>query len=284
MIDTTIRLVGANGTTVTLLDTADQLMREPGGSGWGMAPVVNSWFEGAGDGARLRGTRRTQRELVIPISAFGASRADVEVQLRKLAGAIRAPFKVFMDYADGRSFYIDAVYEAGASGQYGINPERRNQMPIVLKCPDPYWTSVQFQTFTVKPALGDPFLPELAELHVGSSVAQGQVTVANSGDVASRPTWTITGPGTGLSITIGGRGLILPTYSITAGMTVMIEYKDGGWTIKNNLGVNLYTQLGPAPWFLEFPPGTSIVDVSMADATAATAIQAIYPERREVMY
>ncbi|QOP64252.1 minor tail protein [Microbacterium phage Quenya] len=284
MIDATIRLVGANGTSVTLLDTPDELMRAPGGSGWGMAPVVNSWFEGAGDGARLRGTRRVQRELVIPIHAFGMSRGEVEVQLRRLAGAIREPFKVFWDYADGRSYYIDAVYEAGAQGQYGPAPERKAELPIVLKCPDPYWTSVQFQTFTVKPALGDPLLPELAELHVSSSVAQGQVTVHNIGDVASRPTWTITGPGSGLSLTLGGRGLVLPDYVMTAGTVVTVKFEDGGWTIKDQAGNNLYTELGPAPWFLEFPPGTSVVDVSMADATTATSIQAIYPERREVMY
>lgn len=284
MIDATIRLVGANGQSVTLLDTPEQLMRMPGGAGWGMVPVANSWFEGAGDGARLRGTRRLQRELVIPISAFGASRAEVEVLLRQIAGTIREPFKVYMDYADGRSYWIEAVYEAGASGQYGANPERRADLPIVLKCPDPYWTSVQFQTLTVKPALGNPFLPELAELQVGSSVAQGQVTVNNVGDVSSRPTWTITGPGTALSMTIGGRGLVLPTYTLTAGTIVTVKYEDGGWTIKNQLGANLYTQLGPAPWFLEFPPGTSVVDISMTDATSATKIEAIYPERREVMY
>lgn len=284
MIDTTIRLVGANGETVTLLNTAEELMRMPGGSGWGMAPVANSWFEGAGDGARLRGTRRLQRELIIPVSAFGAARTDVEFQLRRLAGAIREPFLVFMDYADGRSFSIPAVYEAGAEGVYGNNPERQNQLPIVLKCPDPYWTSVQYQSFTVKPSLGDPFLPELAELHVGSSVAQGQVTVTNEGDVASRPTWTITGPGDGLSLTIAGRGLVFPTYSITAGTTVKIEYADGGWTIKDQLGANLYPYLGPAPWFLEFPRGVSIVDIAMSNATSATAVQAVYPERREVMY
>jgi len=284
MIDATIRLVGANGQSVTLLDSPDELMRRPGGSGWGMVPVINSWFEGAADGARLRGTRRVQRELVIPISAFGMSRAAVELLLRRLAGTIREPFKVFMDYDDGRSYYIDAVYEAGASGQYGNNPTRQADMPIVLKCPDPYWTSVQFQSLTVKPALGDPLLPELAELHVSSSVAQGQVVVNNVGDVASRPTWTITGPGSGLSITIGGRGLVLEDYSIPVGGVVTIKFEDGGWTIKDQNGANLYTALGPAPWFLEFPPGTSIVDVSMADATTATSIQAVYPERREVMY
>ncbi|WNO26441.1 minor tail protein [Microbacterium phage BabyDaisy] len=284
MIDATIRLVGANGTSVTLLDTAEKLMREPGGSGWGMAPVVNSWFEGAGDGARLRGTRRVQRELVIPISAFGLSRSEVEVELRRLAGAIREPFKVFMDYADGRSYWIDAVYEAGASGQYGPNPERRAQLPIVLKCPDPYWTSVQYQTLLVEPAVGDPLLPELAELHVSSAIAAGQVNVTNVGDVTSRPTWTITGPGTGLSIMIDGRGLSLPTYSITAGTTVTIKYADGGWTIKTNTGTSLYPQLGPAPWFPEFPPGVSTVDITMGGATTATKIKAVYPERREVMY
>ncbi|AUG84813.1 minor tail protein [Microbacterium phage Dismas] len=284
MIDATVRFVGANGTSVTLLDTADGLMRRPGGSGWGMAPVVNSWFEGAGDGARLRGTRRVQRELVVPVSAFGTDRQGVENLIRQLAGAIRNPFRVFMDYADGRSYWIEAVYEAGASGTYGNNPEHQNDLPLVFKCPDPYWTSVQFQTLEVKPALGLPLLPELAELHVSSSVAQGQVTVENVGDVASRPTWTITGPGSGLSITIGGRGIVLPAYTIAAGTVITVKFEEGGWTIKNQLGQSLYTQLGPAPWFPEFPPGTSVVDVSMADATTATSISAIYPERREVMY
>ncbi|UKH48453.1 minor tail protein [Microbacterium phage Katzastrophic] len=284
MIDATIRLVGANGQSVTLQDTANQLMRQPGGGGWGMVPVVNSWFEGAGDGAVLRGTRRVQRELVIPIKAFGMRRQQVEDQLRRLTNAIREPFRVFMDYTDGRSYWIEAVYEAGAAGQYGNNPNRMADMPIVLKCGDPYWTSVQAQSFIVKPALGDPFLPELAGLHVSSSVAQGQVTVTNIGDVASRPTWTITGPGSGLELLLNGRGLTLPDYTLDTTTIVTISFEDGGWLIEDQTGENLYPYLGPAPWFPEFPPGTSLVDVALADATAATSIQAIYPERREVMY
>jgi len=284
VIDATIRLVGANGQSVTLRDTASELMRQPGGGGWGMVPVVNSWFEGAGDGAVLRGTRRVQRELVIPIKAFGMGRQAVETQLRRLTNAIREPFRVFMDYDDGRSYWIEAVYEAGAAGQYGSNPNRIADMPIVLKCGDPYWTSVQAQSFTVRPALGEPFLPELAELHVSSSVAQGQVTVVNVGDVASRPAWTIKGPGTGLELTLNGRGISLPDYTLDTTTVVSIRFEDGGWLIEDEAGENLYTFLGPAPWFPEFPPGTSIVDVALADATADTSIQAVYPERREVMY
>ncbi|UGL61830.1 minor tail protein [Microbacterium phage Franklin22] len=285
MIDTTIRLVGANGLTVTLLDSAEDLMREPGGSGWGMVPVVNAWFEGAGDGAQLRGTRRTQRELVIPVSAFGMNRAQVELQLRKLANTIHDPFTVFMDFADGRSYWIKAVYDSGASGQYGRAPEKQAKMPIVLKSVgDPYWVSIQSQTFTVKPAAGDPFLPELAELHVSSSVAQGSVTVNNIGDVASRPTWTIHGPGTGLELMLDGRGLSLPDYVLGPTDVITIAFVDGGWIIEDAAGNNLYTELGPAPWFPEFPPGTSLVTVELTDATGETFIQAVYPERREVMY
>ncbi|UGL61983.1 minor tail protein [Microbacterium phage Skylord] len=285
MIDATIRLVGRNGVTITLLDTAQDLMREPGGSGWGMVPVVNSWFEGAGDGAQLRGTRRTQRELIIPISAFGMNRAGVEAQLRKLVNTIHDPFRVFMDYADGRSYYIDVVYDSGASGQYGAVPNRRAQMPIVLKSlSDPYWVSIQSQSFTVAPGLGLPFLPELAELHVSSSVAQGEVTIENIGDVASRPTWTIHGPGTGLSILINGRGIVLADYVFDSTTVVTIKYEDGGWLIEDQNGTNLYPELGDAPWFPEFPPGTSIVSVELVDATSDTFIRAIYPERREVVY
>ncbi len=108
MSDTTVRLVGRNGQSIELLDSAEELMRAPGGSGWGMAPVANSWFEGAGDGARLRETHLLQRELNIPVTAFGMGRAEVEVQLRRLVGAIREPLTIFVDYDDGRSYYIPA--------------------------------------------------------------------------------------------------------------------------------------------------------------------------------
>jgi hypothetical protein len=284
--DSTVRLVGKNGQTVTLLDTAEQLMREPGGSGWGLAPVANSWFEGAGDGARLRGTRRLQRELDIPVSAFGGSRADVEAQLRRLVQSVRDPLTIFVDYADGRSYSIAAVYDSGGSGQYGASPERRAQMPLVFKCPDPFWTSVQFQTLEVRPASSGPFLAPLVALPVSSSVAQGLVAVTNVGDVPSRPTWTVHGPGSGLKLLSGsatGPGLVL-TKTFTNTDVVTVQYVDGGWTIKDQAGANLYASLGPSPLFPEFPPGVSQVYVEFSGATAETFIRATYPERREVVY
>lgn len=283
MIDSTVRLVGTLQ-SVTLTDTVSGLLRQPKGGGWGMAPVANSWFEGAGDGARLRGTRRTIRELTIPIRAFGSNRADIEATLRMLAQSIHDPFRVYVDFANGSSYYIDAVYESGMEGLYGDDPEQFADAPLVLHCPDPYWTSVYSQSFIVAPVPADaPFLPEYAGLHVGSAVALGEITVSNIGDVASIPSWTIHGPGTGLTISLDGRGFLL-NRNIPSNETIHVKFEDGGWTIKNHLGVNLYGQLDPAPYFIQFPPGTSIVDVYMGTTGPESYVQVIYPERREVVY
>jgi len=283
VIDSTVRLVGATQ-SVTLTDTVAGLMRQPKGGGWGMAPVVNSWFEGAGDGARLRGTRRTQRELSIPIRAFANGRSAIESAIRLLAQSIHDPFKVFVDFHDGRSYWIEAAYDSGAEGLYGDAPEVYADVPLILKCHDPYWTSATSQSFTVAPTpASEPFLPHWAGLHVGSAVALGDIAVTNIGDVASQPTWTIHGPGVNPAITLNGRGFTI-TRTLTDTEVITIKFADGGWSIVDQTGANLYASLEPAPYFIEFPPGTSIIHIAMGSTGDASFIQCIYPERREVVY
>lgn len=285
MIDSTVRLVGG-GYTVTLTDTADELHRQPGGSGWGMAPVANSWFEGAGDGAFLRGTRRTVRELVIPVAAFGGTPRLVEAAIRKMVQVVRNPFRVYIDLDNGETFWIDAVYESGLEGAYTATPDQWNDMQVVLHCPDPYWTSDQSQSFTIAPIpAASPFLDPLAALNVASSSAFGTVSVTNKGDVASRPTLTIHGPGTNPTFLVNGVGFVLEK-ELTNTDIVTVEFRDGGWTIEDQLGNNLYAELdtSPVPVFPELPPGISVVTATMASTGVESFIKGIYPERREVVY
>lgn len=285
MIDSTVRLVG-NGYTVTLTDSAEELHRQPGGSGWGMAPVVNSWFEGAGDGDVHRGTRRPRRQLVIPVGAFGGTPRQVERAIRDLVRIIRDPFRVYVDFEDGQTFWIEAVYEAGVEGVYSANPSQLANMVITLSCPDPYWTSDASQSFVIAPVPADaPFLPKFAALNVASSAAFGEVTVMNSGDVASRPTLTIHGPGTNPTFKVNGVGFVLlKTLSTTDIVTV--EYRDGGWVIEDQTGANLYgdLQTDPVPIFPELPRGASVVTATMSSTGTQSYIRGIYPERREVVY
>lgn len=283
MIDSTVRLVG-NGYTVTLTDSAEELHRQPNGSGWGMAPVVNSWFEGAGDGARLRGTRRARRELVIPIAAFGGTPRQVERAIRDMVRIIRDPFKVFVDYDDGQTFWIEAVYVSGVEGFYSAAPSEWADMQVVLHCPDPYWTSAVSQSFIIAPAPAEaPFLPDLAGLHVASASAFGEVTVSNVGDVESRPTWTIQGPGTNPTIQVNGVGFVMEAV-LEPEDIITVEFIDGGWTITDQTGANRYTELQVTPVFPTLPPGISVVNALMTATGVDSYIQCIYPERREVVY
>lgn len=285
MIDSTVRLVG-NGYTVTLTDSAEELHRQPGGSGWGMAPVINSWFEGAGDGDVYRGTRRPRRQLVVPIAAFGSTPREVEAAIRKLIQIIRDPFRVYIDLDGGETYWIEAVYESGAEGVYTSAPDQWNDLKIVFSCPDPYWTSDSAQSFIIAPVPADaPFLPKFAGLNVASSAAFGEVTVTNVGDVASKPTLTIHGPGQNPTFKVNGEGFVLLK---TLGLNdiVTVEYRDGGWVIEDQNGVNLYGQLqtSPTPIFPELPTGISVVTATMASTGVQSYIQGIYPERREVVY
>lgn len=284
-IDSTVRLTGG-GRTVVLTDTPEQLHRRPGGSGWGMAPVVNSWFEGAGDGTRLRGTRRTARNLAIPLDVLGDSRADIETALRALIAIIRDPFLVHVDYDDGRSYSIPAVYDSGLEGVYSDAPETWNTATINLKCPDPYWTSDATQSFVIAPTpAASPFVLHLSALNVASSAAFGNVNITNTGDVDSRPTWTIKGPGVNPTIAINGVGFVLQKTLATADI-IKVAYADGGWTIVDQNGVNQYPylQTSPVPIFPSIPPGGSIATASMSGTSADSYIAAVYPERREVVY
>lgn len=285
MIDSTVRLVGG-GYTVTLTDSAEELHRQPGGSGWGMAPVVNSWFEGAGDGDQHRGTRRTRRQLVIPVGAFGGTPRQVESAIRKLVRIIREPFRVYVDFEGGQTFWIDAVYESGVEGLYTAAPAQWNNMQVTLSCPDPYWTSDAAQSFIIAPVPADaPFLPKFAGLNVASSAAFGEVPVVNVGDVPSRPTLTVHGPGSNLTFKVNGEGFVLQKV-LEATDVVTVEYRDGGWVIEDQTGANLYgyLQTEPVPLFPELPRGNSLVEATMTDTGVQSYILGIYPERREVVY
>lgn len=285
MIDSTIRLTG-QGNTITLTDSPEQLHRRPGGAGWGMAPVANSWFEGAGDGARLRSTRRTQRELTIPVDVLGANRQEIEDNIRSLVTIIREPFMIHVDRASGESFYIEAVYESGMEGVYSTAPEYWNQVGLVFKCPDPYWTSEAVQQLLVAPVPAPfPFVQRLSALPVASSAAFGQVTIENTGDVESRPSWTIHGPGAATTLNIAGKGLVL-NRTLTSANTIYITYNGVGWTIVDELGANQYPFLAtsPAAVFPVIPKGNSLATVSMTGTDANSFIRAVYPERREVVY
>jgi len=86
-----VQLIGADGTLVALSDAGvGPFTRGVGTAGSGLVPVLNSWFEGAGDGARWRGSRKSSRLYLLPIIVHGATSGEVEANQRMIARALRA--------------------------------------------------------------------------------------------------------------------------------------------------------------------------------------------------
>lgn len=284
MTTVTLRLVGDAG-EIKLTNNAVDYLRAAGGGGWGMASVANSFFEGAGDGTVYRSTRRTSRMYDLPIQVFGEGRQAIEDKIRALTRVARDPLRIYADYSDGRSYWIEAVYDSGASGSYSANPEEYAELPFTFNCPDPYWTSVDVQTFKIESGIANyPLIPEIAEVWLGASTAIGKVEINNVGDVPSYPTWRITGPmASGLKIDIDGQGFTLTTALIAAEVITIARFKNG-WLVTDQTGSNRYSSLGAAPVFAALPAGKSTVNVVATDTTSASSVVGIFPERREVVY
>lgn len=283
MVTTTVRLVAPGRGTIRLRDDAIDYLRMTGGSGWGLAPVVNHFFEGAGDGAQLRGQRRATRTLTIPTAVMGEGRQDIENKLRAWARVIREPFRIYIDYSDGKQFWIPAVYDTGASGAYTPDPDAWAEMPVAFKCEDPLWTSTQLQQFVVQQGSPSPgMLPWLSMLMVSPGGAFGQGQLNNPGDVESPAQWIVTGPASGVEIDIDGGGFTLG--AVSAGEEIRIRKQNRHWTVTDQTGANRYALTNMTAVFPFVPPGSSTITINVTGASADTRVVCLYPERREVIY
>lgn len=278
-----VRLVAPGRGTINLRNDTLNYLRMPGGSGWGLAPVVNQFFEGAGDGAQLRGQRRTVRSLRLPVSVFGTDSQQIENRLRAWARVVREPFRIFVDYPNGDSYSIPAVYDSGGSGAYTDSPEDWAEMPVTFKCEDPFWTSTRLREFVVQQAPPSPgLLPWLSMLMVSPSGAFGEGDLVNPGDVESPAEWIITGPASGIDIDIAGVGFTLG--AIGAGEEIRIRKENRHWTVRDQTGANRYALTNTTAVFPYVPPGTSRITIDVVGASSDTKVVCLYPERREIVY
>jgi hypothetical protein len=269
--------VGATDTIDLRMDAQDYL-RAKGGSGWGMAPVANFWFEGVGDGAQYRGTRRTKRTYVMPVAVLAPDPRDLEDRIRRMSQLIRDPFVIQAEYSDGRIFTIPAVYDSGAEGSEDSGWSHA-QFPLTFQCGDPYWTSEQVWSLNWSDASQVAFL---ATLTLSASTLSGTREVNNRGDVEVRPSWVIQAPFDSVAVSVGGVGFSF-TQTLASGF-LSIKWEKDGWKVTDQAGVNRYNGFASTPRFPLFPRGLSQVDVTITGVGAGTRVSVFWPERREVVY
>ena len=257
-----------------------------GTEGFGLPPVLNRYFEGAGDGAIYRGSRVLPRVLLVPLVAHESNRAGLDLLLSRLAVILApdrsTPSTLRYTGPDTHVWYLEVVREDG--GDYirkTLESDRKTYFKthLGLKAGDPYWTREDAESFTLQQdASGRGLLPYLAKLEVSSGKVFGTLTPENTGDAPAWPMWTIGGPITSLTLT-GPKGEVLSwSGSITVGQKLIIDTKRG--TIVDQAGVNRYNELGPAPQFWSIPADEAPISISTGGTTGTTYITAEWKPRK----
>ena len=288
MVNLSISLAGENGDTIQL-DGIDYVL-ETGLRGFGIPAPLLRIDKSAGDGGVYRFSKRDVRKLDFPIVALGSDHLDVETKLRRLALLLKGAVRVIATYETGEAFELVTYFSGGADTEFGNNAGSTFcRWVLTLQAPQPYWTSVTPISFSVSAATGTRGLlgapagttATLSALRVKSSQALGAVPVDNPGDVASLPTWIITGPASSVSITLDGVGFTY-TSTIASGEVITIDTESG--LVRDASNVNKYAGLGSAPKFFQIPSGTSVISITASGADSATKISGFFKPRREVIH
>lgn len=285
MVAISYSLRGSNGETITFDN--DNYVLNPGMIGFGIAPTAVRLDESAGIGGLFRHSRRSIRELDLPVTIVGNNRAEVQTKLRKLARITqdrRGPMRLRATYPNGQQLFLDLHYRGGAEGQWGEDLGGLVWMRWVLQlvAPQPFWESLQRQTIELTGGgTGRGLLPQLTKLRVSSSQALGDVSITSTADVEVFPVWTIEGPVDDFTVSNGTESWTI-SGSIPLGDTVTVDTESK--TVVDQTGANLYDRLGPAPKLFSLQPGETTLSITGQNATDETRILAEYALRFEVVH
>ena len=265
-------LLGSNGVALTA-----------GARGMSMPPVDRfTSTSPALAGSRWRGSRTLEREVFWPLFVYndGGSQAWVEHDrafwrtmdptrpglwsVTHPDGTIRTLVCRFVDDGDG---VFDRDPSAAGWAVYGVT----------LVAEQPYWqgTPVTQTWKTVSPVSffgagsgGPPFT-----ISPGSSLAKASIN--NPGDVDAYPLYTITGPVD--SVSVGYAGNVVQLGAIADGQTRIVDTRPDRLTVKDQNGVDRWSELGASANFdAPLPPGNPI-SLSLAMVGAGTVTASIIP-------
>lgn len=264
-------------------------------SGLGAAPVTITSDPLPRGGSKVRHVQPQPRTIVWPIHV----EADTHQEFIDLWRAIGRAFTDTLRYGpgvldiarpDGKRRQIRVFYQEGFDGlgQAGTGISWDNAV-MTLFCEDPYFYDPE--PVTIRRGFGgteasEDFLAPYPS--VSSSQVLGDTTLTNPGDVVAWPTWTITGPASGVVITNSDTGesfAIDPDATgiahgnLLSGETVTVatdppSVRFGGvnWTASLNW---------PSAQLWSLHPGGTAVDFNLSGAGAGSSVTATFYARYE---
>jgi hypothetical protein len=201
-------------------------------------------------GSRLRSYQAEERAVIWPLHVFGRDHMEFIGRWRALGEAFAAslhdgPGWLEIARPDGGRRRVRVVYQEGFEGQGKQGTGIISDTAILtLYAPDPYWVDpVPISERREHAGTGRDFFDPYPA--VSSGQVLGTTTLTNPGSVEAWPTWTITGPASGATMTnldtgesfsvdptAVGHGLLLAGEQVTVTTDPpRVRYQDGSiWT------------------------------------------------------
>lgn len=124
------------------------------------------------------------------------------------------------------------------------------------------------------PATFFPLFP----LRLSSSQVLASTTVNNGGDTVAWPVWTVTGPGSGLTIRNLTTGQQLTVAAaLTAGEVLTVDTRPGAKSVIKGTATNLFGSLTGS--LFPLAKGSNTIEISLVGATAASSVGLRYRRR-----
>lgn len=266
-----------------------------GGRGLDMPPIVHYTDDAPSiDGSLHRGVRTLDREVMLPIHVEGSTRTEFLSRKRALLRSLDPkrgngqPGRLTWAEPDGTLRNLDCWYESGLEGDYGddLYSVRWQRFGLVLRALDPYWygpdvmlawSGSQSQTFFPLVHSSSNFV------NLTPSQVLGATTVLNEGDVEAYPQWTISGPGTAVTLTneTTEQALSLATSLGGSSNQRVVDTRPGYSSVVDELSANRYPEINAGSSMWSLAPGLNSITVSVSGSSGTSRVSMTYRPRFE---
>lgn len=277
---------GADGSTIDLTDESAGFSALANGTR-GLRSVTYAFtteqFAGM-DGDFVQSVRAEANKPTLGLLLQARNEGEFRARARALIRSMRpksGPGTLTHVDDDGKRRELTCFVTNGLEGDEAVEttlPGAWWKMALQFYAPDPWWYGdpVDLGYVMGPPPNWFPLFP----LRFFRDQLGGSTPIENTGDEDAYPTWTVTGPGSGLTLTneSTGRSISLSTV-LLAGQSLTIDTRPFYQSVIRNDGVNLFGDLASDPALWALAPGTNLVTVSLSGATQASRVAATYRPR-----
>jgi hypothetical protein len=273
------------GTTIDLTDeTAGYRITASGSRGlhspqWNLA---TSKYAGL-DGVTTDAIQAEAGDVALGISVRATSESELLARIRALVHTTRPKLgqgRLMCRHPDGTTRTLTCRVIAGLPGSEDPDSTlagRWWRAQLQFHADRPWWAGPA-ETLDYGLAAPTPFFP-IFPLVLSSSNIQGQLTAdMTAADAPSHPVWTVTGPGTALTLTNLTTGAVIQVNAVLGdGQTMTIDTRQGFQSVRRDDGTNLMGSLATDPTMWPLADGVvNQVSALLTGANSSSRIRGVY--------